>query len=169
MTRMCYLSSGMLTTKNELLGILVAGLILLTACGGEPGGGTPGDTSSPDTSTEDGAGWSFDTISTAPLTKGPYLQAPEPTSIILRWETDAYASTTVEYSVDESYDRISSGSTFQLDTSSVDGLPGPERFQHEAVLSGLDPGTSYHYRVVSVDEPHPEATFQSAPPAEDPF
>ena len=165
--------------KREVLGILVLTLLWLTACSDGSGGSGEGDSLRQDALSGDGAGGGDgagvldgaapDYVSAATVTKGPYLQDPGPHSILVRWETDEYASSKVAYGSDESLSLSSSGITFQIDTSSMDELPPPERYQHEVMINDLAPGTTYHYRVVSVEEPLPEATFRTAPPAGEPF
>jgi hypothetical protein len=61
---------------------------------------------------------------------------PGTTTALVTWETDAPATTQVEYGLTASY-----GSVTALDPRLVR--------QHVATLAGLQPGTTYHYRAVS--------------------
>ncbi|MDX2146369.1 MAG: LamG-like jellyroll fold domain-containing protein [Planctomycetota bacterium] len=69
------------------------------------------------------------------LLEAPYLQAPTPTSMTVMWETSLPARAHVEY-----------GTTAGLGKKTE---PGSEATMHEIVVSGLEPHTSYFYKVVA--------------------
>jgi len=75
-----------------------------------------------------------------PDPRGPYIQSAAPTSIILRWRTSGLQNSLVEYG--PAHD--------QLTSSQSD--PNP-RTDHEVLLSDLQPGTTYYYRVGSSTSP----------------
>ena len=88
----------------------------------------------------DMSGADFTIDSTAPVISGVSapLNAITQTSARIDWVTDEIASTQVEYGTTDSY-----GSATILNTAlSTD---------HAQTLTGLTPGTLYHYRVVSID------------------
>jgi hypothetical protein len=89
------------------------------------------------------------------LTRGPYLQIGTPTSIRIRWRTDAYEDSRVLYGP----------SPQNLSFSSVDPVLV---LDHEVELSGLQPATRYYYAVGSTDEvlagEDPEHYFETHPP-----
>jgi len=75
------------------------------------------------------------------VTHGPSLQLPTSTSVTVVWHTNRPAVSRVEYGPS---DRL--GMTA---TSSEHGLLPNHRTSHAVRLTGLTPGTAYHYRVVS--------------------
>jgi len=88
----------------------------------------------------DTSGADFTIDSTAPVISGISvpLNAITQTSARIDWVTDEVATTQIEFGTTDSY-----GSTTTLDTSlSTD---------HAQTLTGLTPGTLYHYRVISED------------------
>lgn len=70
----------------------------------------------------------------------PYLQQASPTSIKVLWETDEAGDSTVEWGPTDAL------GTTAAATSQVGN--GDSRI-HTAELSGLDPATRYHYRVIT--------------------
>jgi predicted phosphodiesterase len=74
------------------------------------------------------------------LLAGPYLQSPGETSMTVMWMTDRNANGWLEYGVDEPLT--------QKAVASEDGLREANTRLHRVTLSGLQPGTTYHYRVV---------------------
>jgi hypothetical protein len=68
------------------------------------------------------------------LVRGPYLQQPTPTSMIVRWRTDTFAESTLRYGLDFG--------DFSMTISS----PGLVT-DHEIKIQGLEPGTGYYYSV----------------------
>ncbi|WP_447951439.1 metallophosphoesterase [Chryseobacterium koreense] len=69
------------------------------------------------------------------ITREPYLQAPSPSEITVRWRTNLMTRSTVFYGKDE---RNLNHRTDSLQYST----------EHEVRLSGLEPDTRYYYRVV---------------------
>ena len=89
------------------------------------------------------------------ITRGPYLQSATSDSIVIVWETDRPLAGEVIYGRDGAYDR-------RLVS------PGDGR-RHEALLTGLEPGTEYGYWVASSGYPLSEVgSFRTAPLPEDP-
>ena len=72
----------------------------------------------------------------AMVTRGPYLQTPTPTSMIVRWRTDTLTSSRVQYG----------SAPGSLTNSADDVLPTTE---HVVTVSGLAPDTQYYYAVGS--------------------
>jgi hypothetical protein len=83
--------------------------------------------------------------STAPSISGVAASGATASSATITWTTDEPASSQVEYGLTTSY-----GSTTASDTRMVTG--------HSVTLSGLSPGTTYHYLAVSLDEAGNKAT-----------
>ncbi len=82
------------------------------------------------------------TDSTTPvITHGPYLQLPSATSMTIVWHTDRKCVSRVEFGLDNRFDR--------QEISSRHGLVDNDRANHIIRLTGLEPGTTYQYRVVS--------------------
>jgi predicted phosphodiesterase len=75
---------------------------------------------------------------------GPYLQAPSPTSMTLVWTTNRKCTSKVEYGA--SADDLS-----QVAISVRHGLIDANTTLHKITVSGLRPGTTYHYRVMSTE------------------
>ncbi|HEX8492186.1 MAG TPA: post-COAP-1 domain-containing protein [Pyrinomonadaceae bacterium] len=73
------------------------------------------------------------------LKRGPYLQRGTPTSIVVRWRTDAPTNSRVRY-----------GLAPDALTSTVDSTV--QTTEHEITVSGLSPATRYYYSVGSTDE-----------------
>ncbi len=74
--------------------------------------------------------------------RGPYLQLNTPTSIIVRWRTDALVQSHLWYGL----------SPNNLDmTTSINGATT----EHEIQLEGLSPSTTYYYRIGDQNGPYP--------------
>jgi hypothetical protein len=72
------------------------------------------------------------------IVRGPYLQQGASTSVIIRWQTDTDVTTDVEY-----------GTTLSaLSRGSSESAPSRD---HEVLLSSLQPGTRYYYRITLKD------------------
>ena len=80
----------------------------------------------------------------------PYLQNVTPTSITVMWETTGVTVGTVDFGENDRFDRHAKDSA--------------ARTIHEVHLTGLDPATSYSYRVGFGDRVLPPASFTTAPP-----
>lgn len=80
----------------------------------------------------------------------PYLQLPTSTSMTILWETNDLLDGMVEY-----------GKTEALGQTVAENA-GPMRL-HQVTVSGLQPGTTYHYRVRSSKVVSAIHTFRTAP------
>jgi len=74
---------------------------------------------------------------------GPYLQLPTAESVTVVWHTNRPSVSRVEFGVGEELDRMAVSSHF--------GLIDNHRTAHMIRLTGLEPGTTYRYRVVSTE------------------
>lgn len=103
--------------------------------------------------------------STVTLLRGPYLQQVGATSGIVVWATTEQGPATVEYRTGSGSLSIATAASI-FRSSSTTGIPS--YYQHEAVLTGLRPSTTYQYdlRVAGVD-PTPGVVdqFRTAPGA----
>jgi len=90
----------------------------------------------------------------------PYLQNVKTDGISIMWETEALESGTVEYGLDAGYGEIATA-------TAVDSLNGT--FIYTAVLTGLLPGTTYHYQAVSGTHDSGDRSFTTAPAGEADF
>lgn len=88
------------------------------------------------------------------ITRGPFLQQQGTHGIVVVWQTDSETDGLVEYGLDTSYG-----------TNVADG----PATRHEIRLEGLQPATSYHYRVVSGAAQSPDGVFCTAPLSDEPF
>src|SRR3954464_14285233 len=70
------------------------------------------------------------------VTRGPWLQTGTPSSIIVKWRTDAATDSLVEYGSDPEY----------LALAAADDLLTTE---HEVQLTQLEPAHTYHYAIGS--------------------
>jgi len=70
----------------------------------------------------------------------PYLQNADPNSMTIMWETNTDNSTSVQYGT-----TVALGST----TTGTAVTGSGSSFIHTVVLSGLTPGTRYHYKAVT--------------------
>ncbi len=84
------------------------------------------------------------------IIKGPYLQQPTPSSMVVMWETDVAEASRVDY-----------------DGSYVED-PTPVTI-HEVPITGLAADTTYTYTVTSGDATSPASTFSTAPAVERSF
>lgn len=75
------------------------------------------------------------------ITHGPYLQLPSSNSMTIVWHTDRICVSRVEFGSGDRFDRKA--------ISSRQGLIDNDRVNHVIRLTGLEPGTTYRYRVVS--------------------
>ena len=87
--------------------------------------------------------------------KGPYLQQPTQTSIVISWQSSGSSDGTVVW-----------GETSALGSSV--NTSGAATFQ-EVELTGLNPGTTYHYEVTADGATSSPATFRTAPLTDQPF
>lgn len=71
---------------------------------------------------------------TPSVTRGPYLQLATPTSVVVRWRTDAASTTRVCY-----------GASPTSLSSCIDA--GTKTPEHEVTVSGLAPNTTYYYSI----------------------
>jgi predicted phosphodiesterase len=75
------------------------------------------------------------------IVHGPYLQLPAEDAVTVVWHTSRPAVSRVEYGVTTDLG--------QQAVSSRNGLIDNDRTSHVVRLTGLKPGTTYHYRAVS--------------------
>mgnify|MGYP001474845745 FL=1 len=68
------------------------------------------------------------------VVRGPYLQNPTPSSIVVRWRTDVPTDSKVQF-----------GSTLAGISNTI--LDTTTTTEHRVVVSGLQPKTSYFYRI----------------------
>lgn len=95
----------------------------------------------------------FATASSSLLTL-PYLQNVKTDAITIMWETDLPVADSVEYGTSAAYGTV---------RSAVNAASGADTTIHKAVLTGLQPGTTYHYRVNSGGQFTTDQTFRTAP------
>jgi hypothetical protein len=88
------------------------------------------------------------------ITRGPFLQQLGTDRIVVVWETDSDTDGRVEYG---------------LTAGLGDTVSDSNRSHHEVALEGLQPATTYHYKVVSGGTESPLGVFSTAPPAPEPF
>lgn len=77
----------------------------------------------------------FTTRPTVKLTAGPMVKDLTPTSATIVWTTEGFATAEVEYGTDAAYGL--KATTDKIGTA------------HSITLTGLQPGTEYHFRVIS--------------------
>lgn len=86
----------------------------------------------------------------------PYLQQLGPTRVIILWATRSGTSPEVRYATDASYSTVASGSSRPVSGAQL----------HRVELSGLQPDTTYFYKVYTDNEdllPAEVLSFQTAP------
>lgn len=106
----------------------------------------------------DTVAWYVDVVEPFPppsIVKGPYLLWPGADSMTVVWQTDVPTSSRVEIG------RLSPGEFLVEDASPVT--------LHKIALTGLDPDTTYLYRVTSGQAAGPLGTFKTAPDEERSF
>ena len=90
-------------------------------------------------------------------TRGPYLQSPTPTSLVVRWRTSVAG-----------VGRVSFGTAPGLWSASADEVASTT--EHELLLTGLTPNTRYYYELSTVGgftaASDSSFTFRTPPPAE---
>ena len=73
--------------------------------------------------------------------RGPYLQAPGPSEVMVSWTTDEPSSSRVSYGLVDGNKKKATGIVFQQQLISDDeliaGVP-PEGYQHQVLLGGLE-------------------------------
>ncbi len=114
------------------------------------------DTADDDTTDDDAA--DDDTATQecpAVITRQPYLQLASQTGMSVLWRTDVVGDSLVEY-----------GLTEDLGNWVYDGNMVTK---HELAITGLQPGTTYYYKVVSCQAESTVGTFRTAPEPGDPF
>jgi len=85
----------------------------------------------------------------SPADRGPYLQSPSPTSIIIKWRTEAQLLSEVHYG-------FASGDLKKFSATGVTSN------SHEVSLDGLEPDTQYFYSVSGRERK--EYFFRTPPP-----
>ena len=70
----------------------------------------------------------------------PYLQDAEPTSIIIKWETDVNTQSTIQYGVTSSLGQTANGTV-------ITTLGG--KILHSVQLTNLSPATRYFYKAIT--------------------
>jgi predicted phosphodiesterase len=84
------------------------------------------------------------------LTHGPYLQQLTETSVMIVWTTNDRAISWVEYGTGENLGSFPTyGSVVQTAKSSSHGLVEAYTKLHRVLISGLEPGAQYRYRIFS--------------------
>ncbi len=94
------------------------------------------------------------------LRRGPSLHSTTETGTTIVWTTDVSATSQVRYSTDLSYASVAPATTRYI--APLDA------YEHQVHLTGLTPGTLYHYKVYSGGAdmlPGEDLTFRTAPPA----
>jgi hypothetical protein len=81
---------------------------------------------------------------------GPYLTAASETSITVNWRTESATNGSVFYATEDYYDSYSAYNNVINDS---------EREAHHVQLTGLAPGTTYHYRLLFGGEFTADHTF----------
>ena len=99
--------------------------------------------------------WGLVSPASAGFEKGPYLQNPGKTSMVVSWQSSSSATGEVSYGVTSSL-----GST---------APSGAAATFHEVELTGLRPGTVYQYQVTADGETSRLSSFVTAPQDEQPF
>lgn len=84
----------------------------------------------------------------------PYLQHVRTNAMTILWELDAAVDAAVDYGPDDSYG---------LRIPSTRQASGAGTQIYRCTLTNLQPGTLYHFRAVSGDQPGPSGTFRTAP------
>ena len=77
------------------------------------------------------------------IVAGPYLQAPTETSMTIMWMTDIASTANVEYGSGDSL----GNKAFDV----IDGQIAANTKIHKVTVTGLEPGSSYNYRVTSTE------------------
>jgi len=84
----------------------------------------------------------------------PYLQTPTPTSIYISWHSADTSFTQVRFGLSDS-------TLQQITSGSVQNISG--KFWHTVKLTGLTPGTTYHYRCISGNDSSAIFPFRTLP------
>ncbi len=93
---------------------------------------------------------------------GPYLQAPGQGTVTVMWYTDLRSGSRVEFGPTDAYGSKAQGRTFQQEPDNPDELISGNPlsgWMHEVRLTGLQPGQTIHYRVLSAPQPTQDASF----------
>ena len=85
--------------------------------------------------------------------RGPYVQGVTPTSAVIAWMSKEPGAGVVNY-----------GTAPRLGWAEVDRRIGR---RHAVAIAGLEPGSTYHYRVDGAGGPSAPGTFRTAPVGED--
>lgn len=107
------------------------------------------------------SGESFNAV----ILKGPYIRAITQNSATIIWETDIESKSVVEYGITEALgERAESSSELkELGQDINDTSQLVFANINSVTLSGLMPGTTYYYRVISLKEPTEIYSFNTAP------
>lgn len=84
------------------------------------------------------------------ITHGPYLQQLTEASVMIVWFTSRESVSRVEYGTGDNYRTFPQwGSLLHIATANEHGLVDAYTTAHKVLISGLQPGKTYKYRVVS--------------------
>jgi len=84
----------------------------------------------------------------------PYLQNVSPNGITVMWELSEIEKCSIEYGADKNYGRK---------VAAEHAPSGADTFIYKSILTRLDPGTTYHFRLVKGAEELADQTFTTAP------
>jgi PKD repeat protein len=85
--------------------------------------------------------------SAAKIKAGPWLQAATETSMVIMWETDVSQPGKVDYGLDTRYGKAVSSQRVVVPPAQDTTGQDTQAVIHTAKLTGLQPNTTYHYRV----------------------
>lgn len=107
----------------------------------------------------------------AVLFKGPYIRAITQSSATIMWETDVESKSVVEYGLTEALgEKAEAHSELkELGTDINDQSSIVFANIHSVTITGLQPDTTYYYRIKSLKEPSEIYRFKTAPRPGDNF
>lgn len=122
--------------------VIFAGLVLITSCAKK-------------------SGESFD----AQIIKGPYIRAITENSATIMWETDIESKSIVEYGTTNALGEKAESQSELKELAPDVNDPSSLVFANinTVTLTGLQPDTTYYYRIKSLKEPTDTYTFRTVP------
>ena len=81
------------------------------------------------------------------ITAGPWLQAATETSVVIMWETALPQPGKVVYGLTSSYGETTVSQPTIIAAANTDSTTDTSAIIHEVKLTGLQPNTTYHYKV----------------------
>ncbi len=98
------------------------------------------------------------------MVKGPYIQKVTETEVNIAWESSLFSSARLELWLEDEEPDTYSGKSWKIEGDiwlDMPKAPTPDGWQNIVKVEGLEQGTVYNYRIVSLEEPSEDFHFST--------